>query len=83
MTTDEWNEGSELVAAGTSCPMPDCGELTVAYRTADTEGGSAGEEEEAWEFTCPRCGVDFLALEEDLLFRSIRREWLWGGIHAA
>ena len=77
--TDEWNEDSEFVA-GTSCPMPDCGELTVAYRTADTEGGSPGE---AWEFTCPRCGVDFLALEEDLLFRSIRKDWLWAGIHSA
>lgn len=78
--TDEWNEEGELLAAGTSCPMPDCGELTVAYQTAKTEPGSPGE---AWEFTCPRCGVDFLALEEALLFRSIRREWLWSGIHAA
>lgn len=78
--TYEWNEDSELLAAGTSCPMADCGELAVAFRSAD---GKEKSPEEAWEFTCPRCGVEFLALEEDLLFRSIRKEWLWAGIHAA
>jgi predicted RNA-binding Zn-ribbon protein involved in translation (DUF1610 family) len=78
--TDEWKDDSELLAAGTSCPMAGCGELTVAFRTANRQ--EAGPQE-AWEFTCPRCGMEFLALEEDLLFRSIRKEWLWAGIHSA
>lgn len=78
--TEEWNEDNEVLAAGTSCPMAGCGELTVTFRTADKNESNP---QEGWEFTCPRCGVEFLALEEDLLFRSIPKEWLWAGIHSA
>lgn len=77
---EEWVEDADLFAAGTNCPMADCGELALTFRTADESGKDARE---PWEFTCPRCGVEFLALEEDLLFRSIRKEWLWAGIHCA
>lgn len=77
---EEWGEDTELFAAGTNCPMPDCGELALTYRAADSTGKSARE---PWEFTCPRCGIEFFALEEDLLFRSIRKDWFWTGIHAA
>lgn len=35
---DEWYEHDDVVAAGSSCPMPDCGALTVAYRSADDVG---------------------------------------------
>lgn len=78
--TDDWNEDSDLLAAGTSCPMPDCGVLTVTYRPECWDAETA---DEPWEFKCPRCGVEFVAFENDLLFRSIRREWLRAGIYAA
>lgn len=41
---DDWDEHHD-VAAGASCPMPDCGGLAVAYRSAD-----------AWDGTIPSHG---------------------------
>jgi len=29
------------------------------------------DEGEPWEFTCPRCGIDFLVHEDGLVFRSV------------
>jgi hypothetical protein len=77
---DDWNEASDLLAAGTSCPMPDCGALTIAYRPTDRDLRTICE---PWEFTCPRCGAEFTAHERDLLFQSVREEWLRSGIHSA
>lgn len=77
---NEWSEDTELLAAGSSCPMPDCGELSLAYRPAE---GASRNTQEGWEFTCPRCGVEFVVPEEELLFRSVRSEWLWAGIQSA
>ena len=80
MMTDEWRENDDLLTAATNCPMADCGEVALAYRPVESDDGS---KHGIWEFTCPRCGLDFLALEEDLLFRSAPKEWFWTGIHSA
>ena len=74
---DDWEEHDE-VAAGSSCPMPDCGTLAVAYRSADGVG-----HDEPWEFTCPRCGIDFTAPEDELIFHSVPKEWLLATVQAA
>ena len=79
MSHPSYEDGNTLAAA-TSCPMPDCGELSLAYHPAEVD---SGRRQEIWEFTCPRCGVEFLALEGDLLFRSARKEWFWAGIYSA
>jgi len=60
--------------------MADCGVLAVAYRSTD---GVERDHSEPWEFTCPRCGIDFTAPEDDLVFQSVPKEWLLAKIHAA
>ena len=56
-----------LLAAGAICPMPDCGVLAVAYTSPDRTGRDNAE---PWEFTCPRCRIDFTVPEEELFFLS-------------
>lgn len=70
----------DLVAAGTSCPMPDCGTLVVAYRSKDSVGHDNAE---PWEFTCPRCGFEFVVPEADLTFQSVPKGWLLAKVHTA
>ncbi len=36
----EWEELDDEVAAGASCPMPECGTLAVAYGPRDGVGGT-------------------------------------------
>jgi hypothetical protein len=77
--TDNRTHDTPLLAAGSSCPMPDCGALAVSYRPAGEDSATAG----LWEFTCPHCGFEFAAFDEDLLFRSVQEEWFRAGIHSA
>jgi hypothetical protein len=54
---DDWDEGDEVVAAGSICPLPDCGALVVSYGPTDRTGR---DNVKSWcEFTCTRCGIDF------------------------
>lgn len=76
---DDWEQKEEVIAAGTSCPMPDCGALTVAYRSTD---GVRRDHSEHWEFTCPRCGIDFTVPEDELIFQSVPKDWLLASVHA-
>ena len=76
---DDWNEHDDI-AAGSSCPMPNCGELAVAYRSTD---GVERDRSEPWEFTCPRCGIDFTVPEDELIFQSVPSKWLLAGVQAA
>jgi hypothetical protein len=76
---DDWDEHDD-VATGSSCPMPDCGALAVTYRSAD---GVGCDHSEPWEFTCPRCGVEFAVAKCDLIFQSVPRDWLLAKIQAA
>jgi len=69
----------ELLAAGTTCLLPDCGALIVAYRPAIRTEPVPNS---LWEFTCPRCGVEFTRTD-DLLFQSIPEQWLLAGIHSS
>ncbi|MGA2648476.1 MAG: hypothetical protein ABSF15_27650 [Candidatus Sulfotelmatobacter sp.] len=69
---DDWDEHND-VAAGSSCPIPDCGALAVAYRSTDGVGRGRSN---PWEFTCPRCGIDFTVPENELIFQSVPTEWL-------
>lgn len=75
----DWDEHDDAVAAGASCPLPDCGALAVCYRPSD------GMEHDAapWEFTCPRCGIDFAVSEADLIFQSVPKDWLLATVHIA
>ncbi len=38
---------------------------------------------ESWEFTCPRCGLDFTVSEDELIFRSVPKDWLFTTVHFA
>ena len=75
----QW-EACDEVAAGAICPMPDCGELVIALRAT-----TAGEHDRGkpWEFTCPRCELDFTVPEDELMFQSVPREWVMARIQAA
>lgn len=49
----------------------------VAYRSAD---GLGRDHSEPWEFTCPRCGIDFTMPDDELIFQSVPNEWLFSGV---
>jgi hypothetical protein len=76
----EWEGLEDEVAAGSSCPMPDCGTLAVAYGPRDGVGRNRFE---SWEFRCPRCGVEFVVPEDELVLQSVPKGWLVAGIHLA
>jgi hypothetical protein len=78
---DRWYEREDVVAAGSICPIPDCGALVVAYRSPDRTGHNNTR---GWlEFTCPRGGTDFIVPEDELMFQSVPREWLLARVQAA
>ncbi|MGA3209850.1 MAG: hypothetical protein ABSD20_01005 [Terriglobales bacterium] len=65
-----------VVVAASSCPAPECGSLVIDYRAADRlVSGHAG----AWEFTCSRCGWEFVVDPDELIFQSVSKQWLSGG----
>lgn len=74
----DWDEHDYEVAAGANCPVPDCNAMVVSYRPSDSMGR---DEAEPWEFTCPRCGLDFAVSETDLIFQSVPRNWLLAMVH--
>ena len=74
---DNWDEPDNDVAAGSSCPVPECGALVVAYRPPDRDHA------DLWEFICPRCGIDFTVPEGELIFHSVPKDWLLARVHAA
>jgi hypothetical protein len=68
-----WDEQEDVVAAGASCPIPDCGALAVTYRLTEGVGRA---DSKPWEFTCPRCGIDFTVPEDELILQPVPKEWL-------
>jgi len=76
----DWGERDDAVAAAASCPMTDCGALALACRPAD---GTGRGDTEPWEFLCPRCGVDFIVPEEELVIQWVPMDCLLEKIHAA
>jgi hypothetical protein len=78
---DDGDERNEVVAAGSICPIPDCGALVVSYRPPD---GAGRDNARPWcEFTCPHCGTDFTVPEDELIFQSVPKEWLLARVQAA
>lgn len=76
----DWKERQDVVAAGTSCPMPHCGALTIAYRST---GGPQRDDSAQWEFTCSRCGIEFTVISDNLIFQSVPTQWLFANVEAA
>ena len=77
---DDWEELTAEVAAGAICPRTGCGAIGIAFRPKySVSSGHVG----SWEFTCPRCQIDFMAPEQQFVFQSVPKEWLLAGIQAA
>jgi hypothetical protein len=76
---DDWYKHDNDVASASDCPIPECGALAVAFTPPDTKRDSAG----LWEFTCPRCGSDFITSEDQLIFQSVPKKWLLARVEAA
>lgn len=66
-----WKTRDDVTVEGAFCPVPECGTLTLAYRSADSV--SASDADPCW-FTCPRCGIDFVASGRDVIFRSALKD---------
>jgi hypothetical protein len=78
---DDCDEHDELVAAGSICPVPDCGALVVSYRPPER---TERDDTKSWcGFTCPHCGIDFSVPEDELIFQSVPKEWLFARVQAA
>jgi len=77
---DDWDDHDDRVAAGSSCPTPGCGELVVACGRPDRTGRDHAE---PWEFTCPRCGINFTVPEDELIFQGVPTNWLLARVQAA
>ena len=78
---DDWDERDDVVAAGSICPVPDCGALVLSYRPPDRTGRDSAKP--CCEFNCPRCGIDFAVPEDELIFQSVPKEWLLARVQGA
>jgi hypothetical protein len=77
----DWFECDDVVAAGSICPVPDCGALVVSYRAPERTGC---DNPRSWcEFTCLQCGIDFSVPEDELIFQSVPKEWLLARVQTA
>jgi len=76
----DWEETENEEAAGANCPTPDCGALAVTYRPSDHSGK---DKDAFWEFTCPRCGIDFAVAGDELIFQSVPKSWLLAPVQVA
>ena len=78
---ENWDERDDVVAAGSICPVPDCGALVVSYKPPKRTGRDCAR---SWcEFTCLHCGIDFSVPEDELIFQSVPKEWLLARVQAA
>jgi hypothetical protein len=77
---DDWGHDVDVLAAGATCPVAGCGEINFTYHASSADGPSICG---GLDFKCSRCGADFITFDDDLLFHSVRREWLWAGNHSA
>lgn len=78
---EDWDQSDEVVAAGSICPVSDCGALAISFRPP---GATGRDNAKSWcEFTCPRCGTDFTTSEDELIFQSVPKEWLLARVHSA
>jgi len=75
----EWKQEVDLRATGAICPMPKCGALVVTYEPADSRNAITGAAATR-EFVCSECGNEFSATQDDLLFQSVPRDWLFAEV---
>jgi hypothetical protein len=68
--TSEYHD--DVIAAASSCPALDCGSLVIDCRPADNSRLCYPED---WGFTCSRCGLDFTVPLNQLIFRSVPKQW--------
>jgi len=60
--------------------MPECGALVIALRaTCFARTGHT----ELWEFTCGRCGFEFVLPENELVLQSVPKGWLFAKVRLA
>jgi hypothetical protein len=76
----EWEQRDDIVAAASSCPMPECSSLVIEYRS--TGSIRAGHLED-WVFTCSRCGAEFTVGQGELIFQSVPTQWLLPNTYVA
>ena len=76
----DWEQHDDIVAAASSCPVPDCSSLVIDYRPAASVRPGHPED---WEFTCSRCGMEFTVPQGELIFQSVPKQWLSANAHAA
>jgi hypothetical protein len=77
----DWDERDDVVAAGSICPVPECGTLVVSYKPPEPTGRDNAR---SWcQFACPHCGIDFSVPEDELIFQSVPKGWLLARVQAA
>ena len=75
----DYQKPDEL-AAGAICPSFGCGVLVVTFRPRYVV---TPDHVQAFEFTCGRCGFDFVVPQEELVFQSVPKNWLTSGVYSA
>ena len=75
-TPQRTQEHDGLIASAAVCPIPDCGAMVIAYRALDSVSSLTRGRNANWEFTCSRCGFEFLVPEDELIFHGVPGEWL-------
>jgi hypothetical protein len=80
LVANDWEQRTDIVAAASSCPVPDCSLPVIEYRSAASIRPGHPED---WEFMCSRCGMEFTAAQSALIFQSVPKQWLSADIHAA
>jgi hypothetical protein len=70
------HDESEIRANGAVCPMPGCGAVVVAYQAINSVNDLSARYGGGCEFVCPQCGFEFTATGNDMIFKSIPRDWL-------
>jgi hypothetical protein len=78
--SQDLEQRDDIVAAASSCPVPDCSSLVVEYRAAGSVGS---DDSENWWFTCSRCGMEFTVPPGELIFQSVPKQWLSANTHVA
>jgi len=73
-----WEHPDEIVAAASNCPALGCGSLVIEYSAADNIRPGHAED---WDFTCPRCGIEFTGAQGELIFQSVPKQWLSANTH--
>jgi hypothetical protein len=78
-----WGRKEPVLAAGASCPIPGCASLAITYTLAAGTGHGSRRLGSDCVFICPRCGFEFVTIQDELLFHSVPTSWLLAGVSQA